>query len=227
MRKIQAIKRQACLAIITRRGQQTARSLGHIYLQHKGETKQASLPNELTTIDTIRALFVCAFPHLLTMEYMCQYELCDIEDVRHESVLRIHHSDPMVSLALPPQISMVSMNGVPTASALANNPYTTLHRLPPRLPSQVPNQHQQGHQQQQIVKHQNPSLHPSVHQQQVALGVPGIMQQHHIMHSLLPPLGQHHQFTGSIPHQISQIPPPKPRRMVAVSHSMHRLNPTQ
>lgn len=98
---------------IQRRGPPMPRSLGHIYLQHMGETKQVNLPNELTTIDTIRALFVCAFPHMLTMEFMSQshvkiyiynpncnifYELSDIEDVRHESVLRIHQSDPLLAL---------------------------------------------------------------------------------------------------------------------------------
>lgn len=99
------------------RGQQEQQyqSMGRIYLQYKGETKQANLPNELTAIDTIRALFVCAFPNMLSMNYMSQphvkiyiynpscnifYELYDIRDVRHESVLRIHQSFP-VNQTLP------------------------------------------------------------------------------------------------------------------------------
>ena len=107
------LRRQAYMQL-QKRGQQQAQSLGHIYLQHKGETKQANLPNELTALDTIRALFVCAFPNMLTMEYMSQphvkiyiynpscnifYELCDIDDVKHESVIRIHQSDPIPALA--------------------------------------------------------------------------------------------------------------------------------
>lgn len=106
------LRRQA-FSQLQRRGPQIPRSLGHIYLQHMGETKQANLPNELTTVDTIRALFVCAFPHMLTMEFMSQshvkiyiynpscnifYELSDIGDVRHESVLRVHQSDPLLAL---------------------------------------------------------------------------------------------------------------------------------
>lgn len=184
------LRRQA-YSQLQRRGQQPPRSLGHIYLQHKGETKQANLPNELTTIDTIRALFVCAFPRMLSMEYMSQphvkiyiynpscnifYELCDIEDVKHESVLRIHHSDPLIPLVLPPQ-------QIPQVAP--HQHYATIHRLPPRMAPQLP----------------PPPMPPhmmTVHMQQ--------------------------QLTPQI-HPSSQIPPPKPRRMIPASYSMHRLNP--
>lgn len=113
MQQQQNTLRRQAYSQLQRRGQQPARSLGHIYLQYNGETKQANLPNELTAIDTVRALFVCAFPNMLTMEYMSQlhvkiyiynpscnifYELRDIDDVRHESVLRIHQSDPILAL---------------------------------------------------------------------------------------------------------------------------------
>lgn len=129
------------------RGQPQARSLGHIYLQFMGETKQANLPNELTALDTVKALFVCAFPHLLTMEYMSQmhvkiyiynpscnifYELRDIDDVRHESVLRIHQSDPV--LALPQQYQMRSIP----------------QQIPQQIQQQIPQHHHQMQQMQQI-----------------------------------------------------------------------------
>jgi hypothetical protein len=202
---------------LQRRGQQVARSMGHIYLQHKGETKQASLPNELTTIDTIRALFVCAFPHMLTMEYMSQphvkiyiynpscnifYELCDIEDVRHESVLRIHHSDPLLQpAALPSHISMANLLTVP------QHQYSTLHRLPPRLPPQFPIQN---------------GSHSSLGQ---PIGP-------HMMH--LMSQSMHHRMASTPnglpqppPPPISHIPPPKPRRMIPASYSMHGLSPSQ
>lgn len=202
---------------LQRRGQQVARSMGHIYLQHKGETKQASLPNELTTIDTIRALFVCAFPHMLTMEYMSQshvkiyiynpscnifYELCDIEEVRHESVLRIHHSDPLIQSALPSQISLANLSAIPHQ----HHQYSTLHRLPPRLPPQFPIQ--------------------SGSQSSLGHPIPP-----HMMHMM--PQSLHHQMASTPnglahpPPPLSHIPPPKPRRMIPANYSMHGLSPTQ
>lgn len=207
------VRRQA-YSKLQRRGQQVPCSMGHIYLQHKGETKQASLPNELTTIDTIRALFVCAFPHMLTMEYMSQsyvkiyiynpscnifYELCDIEDVRHESVLRIHHSDPFVQSALSPQISLANMSVMPHH----HSQYSTLHRLPPRLPPQfqMPVQSRSS-----LGQPISPHMMPQPLHHQMASTPNGLSQ---------PPL------------PISHIPPPKPRRMIPSSFSMHGLSPSQ
>lgn len=42
--------------------------LGFLYLQYGEETKQIRMPNELTSADTVRALFVSAFPQHLTMK---------------------------------------------------------------------------------------------------------------------------------------------------------------
>lgn len=127
------------------RGQQRLQSLGHIYLQHMGETKQANLPNELTALDTIRALFVCAFPNMLTMQFMSQphvkiyiynpscnifYELRDIGDVRHETVLRIHQSDPILALQ---QQSTISRSTTPFQHQINNNSQT----LPPPKPRRM------------------------------------------------------------------------------------------
>lgn len=45
-------------------------SLGVLYLQYGDETKQIRMPNEITSIDTIRALFVSAFPQQLNMKML-------------------------------------------------------------------------------------------------------------------------------------------------------------
>lgn len=44
--------------------------LGLVFLQFRKETKRALLPNEITSIDTVRALFVRSFPQQLSMEYL-------------------------------------------------------------------------------------------------------------------------------------------------------------
>jgi hypothetical protein len=43
---------------------------GLVFLQYRTETKRAILPNEITSLDTVRALFVRSFPRQLTMEYL-------------------------------------------------------------------------------------------------------------------------------------------------------------
>jgi len=45
-------------------------SPGLVFLQYRNETKRALLPNEITSIDTVKALFVRSFPKQLTMEYL-------------------------------------------------------------------------------------------------------------------------------------------------------------
>jgi hypothetical protein len=44
--------------------------VGLVFLQYRNETKRALLPNEITSIDTVKALFVRSFPKQLTMEYL-------------------------------------------------------------------------------------------------------------------------------------------------------------
>ena len=41
-----------------------------MFLQYRNETKRALLPNEITTLDTVRALFVRSFGNQLNMEYL-------------------------------------------------------------------------------------------------------------------------------------------------------------
>ncbi|ELU00619.1 hypothetical protein CAPTEDRAFT_225571 [Capitella teleta] len=77
---------------------------GQVFLTFRNETKRALLPNELTSIDTIRALFVRSFPDALSMQlfesaakriYILEaatsvfYELDDLRDVRDKSVLKV------------------------------------------------------------------------------------------------------------------------------------------
>ncbi|XP_028967680.1 coiled-coil domain-containing protein AGAP005037 [Galendromus occidentalis] len=84
-------------------------SLGLVFLQYRNETKRALLPNEITSMDTVKALFVRSFPRQLTMEYLDSaiiriyihdpardmfYELEDLRDIRDRSVLRIYEHDP-------------------------------------------------------------------------------------------------------------------------------------
>ncbi|XP_070532826.1 coiled-coil domain-containing protein AGAP005037-like isoform X5 [Ptychodera flava] len=81
-----------------------ARPLGLIYLQYLNQTKRAWMPNEITGIDTIRALFVRAFPKHLSMYMMTQadkkiyirdqlteifYELEDVREVKDRSIVRL------------------------------------------------------------------------------------------------------------------------------------------
>ncbi|XP_076326049.1 uncharacterized protein LOC143233580 isoform X3 [Tachypleus tridentatus] len=78
---------------------------GVVFLQYRNETKRSVLPDELTTLDTIKALFVRSFPKQLTMDYLDSphiriyihdsskdmfYELEDLRDIRDRSVLRIN-----------------------------------------------------------------------------------------------------------------------------------------
>nr|CAD7407545.1 unnamed protein product [Timema poppensis] len=93
---------------------------GLVFLQYRNETKRALLPNEITSIDTVKALFVRSFPKQLTMEYLDSphvkiyihdsskdmfYELEDLRshlrDIRDRSVLRLFESADVNGGVLP------------------------------------------------------------------------------------------------------------------------------
>lgn len=96
-------------------------STGLVFLQYRSETKRALLPNEITSIDTVRALFVRSFPRQLTMAYLegpaskiyihdaskdMFYELEDVRshlrEIRDRSVLRLFESTEVAApQALP------------------------------------------------------------------------------------------------------------------------------
>ncbi|BFZ01139.1 hypothetical protein BsWGS_04178 [Bradybaena similaris] len=83
------------------------RPLGLVFLVYGDQTKKSLLPNEITTLDTVRALFVRAFPDL-TLEMLenprkkiylldpatnIYFQLEDLADIKDRSVLKIHDTD--------------------------------------------------------------------------------------------------------------------------------------
>lgn len=99
---------RASLPIIRTPSKSQDRSLGLVFLQFKNETKRALLPNEITTLHTVKALFVRAFPRSVTLNYLDArnvriyihdpakdmfYELEDVKDVKDRSVLRVYEQD--------------------------------------------------------------------------------------------------------------------------------------
>ncbi|XP_015116844.1 uncharacterized protein LOC107041006 [Diachasma alloeum] len=107
-------------------------SLGLVFLQYRKETKRALLPNEITSIDTVKALFVRSFPKQLTMEYLDSpdvkvyihdsnkdmfYELEDhrshLRDIRDRSVLRLIEKSDIVGMPGPLQGVPVGGQGLP------------------------------------------------------------------------------------------------------------------
>lgn len=58
------------LSVVSANGTLFSFATGLVFLQYRSETKRALLPNEITSIDTVRALFVRSFPRQLTMAYL-------------------------------------------------------------------------------------------------------------------------------------------------------------
>uniref|UniRef100_A0A096MA67 Actin interacting protein 3-like C-terminal domain-containing protein n=1 Tax=Poecilia formosa TaxID=48698 RepID=A0A096MA67_POEFO len=99
---------RASLPVVRSTNQTKDRSLGVLYLQYNDETKQIRMPNEITSIDTIRALFVSAFPQHLNMKMLespsvvmyvkddmrnVYYELADVRNITDHSCLKVYHKD--------------------------------------------------------------------------------------------------------------------------------------
>ncbi|XP_077159901.1 sickle tail protein homolog isoform X4 [Paroedura picta] len=100
---------RASLPVVRTTNQTKERSLGILYLQYGDETKQLKMPNEITSTDTIRALFVSAFPQQLTMKMLespsvaiyikdesrnIYYELNDVRNIQDRSFLKVYNKDP-------------------------------------------------------------------------------------------------------------------------------------
>uniref|UniRef100_A0A8C8RWV0 KIAA1217 n=1 Tax=Pelusios castaneus TaxID=367368 RepID=A0A8C8RWV0_9SAUR len=100
---------RASLPVVRSANQTKERSLGVLYLQYGDETKQLRMPNEITSTDTIRALFVSAFPQQLTMKILespsvaiyikdesrnIYYELNDVRNIQDRSFLKVYNKDP-------------------------------------------------------------------------------------------------------------------------------------
>ncbi|XP_055846008.1 uncharacterized protein LOC129911982 isoform X5 [Episyrphus balteatus] len=113
-------KQRSSLPVVRTPSKTLERPLGLVFLQYRSETKRALLPNEITSIDTVRALFVRSFPRQLTMAYLegpnvkiyihdaskdMFYELEDVRshlrEIRDRSVLRLFESN---EVAAPPQV---------------------------------------------------------------------------------------------------------------------------
>ncbi|XP_058153830.1 sickle tail protein homolog isoform X14 [Dasypus novemcinctus] len=113
---------RASLPVVRSTNQTKERSLGVLYLQYGDETKQLRMPNEITSADTIRALFVSAFPRQLTMKMLespcvaiyikdesrnVYYELTDVRTIQDRSLLKVYNKDPAHAFSHTPK----TMNG--------------------------------------------------------------------------------------------------------------------
>ncbi|KAM4718892.1 sickle tail protein homolog isoform 12-T12 [Anableps anableps] len=109
---------RASLPVVRSTNQTKDRSLGVLYLQYGDETKQLRMPNEITSIDTIRALFVSAFPQQLNMKMLespsvavyvkddmrnMYYELADVRNITDHSCLKVYHKDPAQAFSHGPR----------------------------------------------------------------------------------------------------------------------------
>ena len=101
-------KPKAVLPVVRTASKTLERPLGLVFLVYRGETKRALLPNEITIIDTVKALFVRSFGRALTMEYLDSprvkiyihdsakdifYELENLSEIRDRTVLKLFETD--------------------------------------------------------------------------------------------------------------------------------------
>uniref|UniRef100_A0A6Q2XEF6 Uncharacterized protein n=1 Tax=Esox lucius TaxID=8010 RepID=A0A6Q2XEF6_ESOLU len=109
---------RASLPVVRSTNQTRDRSLGVLYLQYGDDTQQIRMPNEITSGDTIRALFVSAFPQQLTMKMLespsvaiyvkddlrnMYYELTDVRNITDHSCLKVYHKDPAQAFSHGPR----------------------------------------------------------------------------------------------------------------------------
>ncbi|XP_076014388.1 sickle tail protein homolog isoform X2 [Genypterus blacodes] len=109
---------RASLPVVRSTNQTKDRSLGVLYLQYGDETKQIRMPNEITSVDTVRALFVGAFPQQLNMKMLespsvavyvkddmrnMYYELADVRNITDHSCLKVYHKDPAQAFSHGPR----------------------------------------------------------------------------------------------------------------------------
>ena len=101
-------KPKAVLPVVRTTSKTLERPLGLVFLVYRGETKRALLPNEITIVDTVKALFVRSFGKALTMEYLDSprvkiyihdsskdifYELENIGEIRDRTILKLFETD--------------------------------------------------------------------------------------------------------------------------------------
>ncbi|XP_041986734.1 coiled-coil domain-containing protein AGAP005037 isoform X3 [Aricia agestis] len=132
-------KQRSSLPVVRTPSKTLERPLGLVFLQYRNETKRALLPNEITSIDTVKALFVRSFPKQLTMQYMDSplvkiyihdsskdmfYELEDVRahlrDIRDRSVLRLFESTDIGGGVFPGSVGAGSVS-MPSGVATCSN----------------------------------------------------------------------------------------------------------
>lgn len=109
---------RASLPVVRSTNQTKERSLGVLFLQYGDHIKQLRMPNEITSTDTIRALFVSAFPQLLTMKVLespnvaiyikdesrnIYYELTDVRSIQDQCLLKLYNKDPAQAFSHTPR----------------------------------------------------------------------------------------------------------------------------
>uniref|UniRef100_A0A665X611 Si:ch211-285f17.1 n=1 Tax=Echeneis naucrates TaxID=173247 RepID=A0A665X611_ECHNA len=163
---------RASLPVVRSTNQTKDRSLGVLYLQYGDETKQIRMPNEITSIDTVRALFVSAFPQQLTMKMLespsvavyvkddmrnMYYELTDVRNITDHSCLKVYHKDPAQAFSHGPRPANGDARmhsdgqhplrqpplGPPTHHPMQGALPPTPHSMPPS-PSRIPFGPRQG-----------------------------------------------------------------------------------
>ncbi|XP_076837833.1 sickle tail protein isoform X2 [Brachyhypopomus gauderio] len=137
---------RASLPVVKSSNQTKDRSLGVLFLQYGDETRQILMPNELTSADTVRALFVSAFPQQLTLKMLespsvavyikdhvrnVYYELTDIRNITAHSCLKVYHKDPAQAFNHSP-LNGTADTRLPRYSARQQaGGQNMLHTLPP------------------------------------------------------------------------------------------------
>ncbi|KAM8979924.1 sickle tail protein homolog isoform X2 [Sarcophilus harrisii] len=158
---------RASLPVVRSTNQTKERSLGVLYLQYGDETKQLRMPNEITSADTIRALFVSAFPQQLTMKILespsvaiyikdesrnVYYELNDVRNIQDRSFLKVYNKDPAHAFNHTPKTMNGDMRmqrelayargegpGVPRPGPAAHAPHAIPNSPPPTpVPHSMP-----------------------------------------------------------------------------------------
>ncbi|XP_072931295.1 coiled-coil domain-containing protein AGAP005037 isoform X2 [Epargyreus clarus] len=129
-------KQRSSLPVVRTPSKTLERPLGLVFLQYRNETKRALLPNEITSIDTVKALFVRSFSQQLTMAYMDSprvkiyihdsskdmfYELEDmrahLRDIRDRSVLRVLEAGDLGGGPLPGVVAVGAVAMPPGAAS--------------------------------------------------------------------------------------------------------------
>ncbi|XP_054973873.1 sickle tail protein homolog isoform X2 [Sorex araneus] len=151
---------RASLPVVRSTNQTKERSLGVLYLQYGDETKQLRMPNEITSADTIRALFVSAFPQQLTMKMLespsvaiyikdesrnVYYELNDVRNIQDRSLLKVYNKDPAHAFNHTPKtvdadmrmqrdITYARGDGIASRPGSAAHPSHVIPNSPPSTP---------------------------------------------------------------------------------------------